>query len=566
MRKWLKKLQPERRRIEDEESGRLRDEIVDEEEDEDKTPTYPSRPPESSSIPSTTEPSELIEVKVEVSKRAAPTSKRSQTRWLSRPPPTPYSSRRLQTIVEEDENTTKTTPLIPPTPGPISRWPTGMDQIVIEGYEEMSSTPSTRSSTSSHMKLFQKDIEEEDMTPTLILPEVKSRRIGKIGADIKEPSTRLEFRERLRNLIRSSPKVKSRGIGIIAMDIEEPTPRPGFRERLRDLCHRRRSPEGPVIDQSYVSNPTLERDFLEEKYLRILYRFGYKFGEKIGDGKYGTVFECFFTEDSDVTDNRFGDWVVMSKKQLACKKVVIPEDSLQEKLDFVKNKLNPEKLALTLARHPNIIGLQNIWSNYESFDDEFPAFVLFFMERAEGDLWQYLEDREKDLGKPIDEQEVKLWFKMILSGLQYLHSISIAHLDLKPENILYVRDPLKPHFQYVAKITDFGMSYLAKKDRLVDLFHGTPEFVAPEIIECCVKRQIERYDPFRADIFSLGLVLRYMCAFNDYEIVPHPQMPQTDKYVYISLELLDLLMQLTRVSPNQRPTAEQITTFEWLRE
>jgi serine/threonine protein kinase len=406
------------------------------------------------------------------------------------------------------------------------------------------------------------------MTPTFILPEVKSRRIGRIAADIKGPSIRPGFRERLRNLIRrrSSTKVKSRGIGRIAMDIEEPTPRLGFRERLRDLCHRRRSREGPIIDQSYESNLTLERDFLEKKYLRILYGFGYKFGEKIGDGKYGIVYECFFTEDTDVTDHRFGNYVVMTRMPLVCKKVVIPEDSDEEKLEFVRTKLNPEKLALTLARHPNIIGLQNIWSNYESFDDEFPTFVLFFMERAEGDLWQYLEDREKDLGRPIDEQEVKLWFKMILSGLQYLHSISIAHLDLKPENILYVRDPLKPHFQYVAKITDFGMSYFAKKDRLIDLFHGTPEFVAPEIIECCVRRQIERYDPFRADIFSLGLVLRYMCAFNDYQIVSHPQMPQTSKYVYISLELLDLLMQLTRVSPNQRPTAEQITTFEWLRE
>jgi hypothetical protein len=566
MRKWFKKLQPKRRRIEDEESGRLRDEIVDEEEDEDKTPTYPSRPPESSSMPSTAEPSGKIEIKVEVSKRAAPTSKRPQTRWLSRPPPTPYSSRRLQTIVEEDENTTITTPLIPPTPGPTSRWPTGMDQIVVEGYEEMPSTTSTRSSTPSHSELIQKDV--EDMTPTFILPEVKSRRIERIAADIKEPSTRPAFRERLRNLIPrcSSPKVKSRGIGRIAMDIEEPTPRPGFRERLRDLCHRRRSPEGPVIDQSYVSNPTLERDFLEDKYLRILYGFGYKFGEKIGDGKYGIVYECFFTEDTDVTDYRFGDYVVMTRTPLVCKKVVIPEDSDEEKLEFVRTKLNPEKLALTLARHPNIIGLQNIWSNYESFDDDFPTFVLFFMERAEGDLWQYLEDREKVLGQPIGEQEVKLWFKMILSGLQYLHSISIAHLDLKPENILYVRDPLKPHFQYVAKITDFGMSYLAKKDRLIDLFHGTPEFAAPEIIECCVERQIERYDPFKADIFSLGLVLRYMCAFNDYQIVLTGQMPQTSKYVYISLELFDLLMQLTRVSPNQRPTAEQITTFEWLRE
>jgi serine/threonine protein kinase len=230
--------------------------------------------------------------------------------------------------------------------------------------------------------------------------------------------------------------------------------------------------------------------------------------------------------------------------------------------------LNPEKLALTLARHPNIIGLQNIWSNYESFDDEFPTFVLFFMERAEGDLWQYLENREKDLGRPIHEREVKLWFEQILSGLQYLHSISIAHLDLKPENILYVRDPLKLHFQYVAKISDFGMSYLAKRDRLTNLFHGTPGFVAPEIIDCCVKRQISRYDPFKADVFSLGEVLRYMCAFNDYEIVPHPEIPLTDRFVHVSAQLFDLLLQLTRVSPNQRPTAEEITHFhfEWLQQ
>jgi serine/threonine protein kinase len=256
----------------------------------------------------------------------------------------------------------------------------------------------------------------------------------------------------------------------------------------------------------------------------------------------------------------------MTGTALVCKKVVIPEDSHQEKLEFVKTKLNPEKLALTLARHPNIIGLQNIWSNYESFEDEFPTFVLFFMERAEGDLWQYLEDREKDLGRPIHEQEVKLWFKQILSGLKYLHSTSIAHLYLKPENILYVKDPQNPHFEYVAKISDFGMSFVAKKDRLTDLFHGTPGFVAPEIIDCCVNRQISRYDPFKADIFSLGQVLRYMCGFNDYEIVPHPEIPLTDRFVYISPELFDVLLELTRISPDQRPTAEEVTLFQWLQE
>jgi serine/threonine protein kinase len=99
--------------------------------------------------------------------------------------------------------------------------------------------------------------------------------------------------------------------------------------------------------------------------------------------------------------------------------------------------LNPEKLALTLARHPNIIEVQEIWSNYESFDDEFPLFVLFFMERVDGNLEQYLcKKQNRLLGGHIDEPEMKYWFLMIVSGLEYLLSISIAHLDFNIQNIL----------------------------------------------------------------------------------------------------------------------------------
>lgn len=107
--------------------------------------------------------------------------------------------------------------------------------------------------------------------------------------------------------------------------------------------------------------------------------------------------------------------------------------------------MNPEKLALTLARHPNIIELQNIWNNYKSFNNDFPAFMLFFLERADGNLEQYLcKKQNRLLGGPIDQPEMKYWFLMILSGLKYLHSISISHLELKLENVPYIKDLQNP--------------------------------------------------------------------------------------------------------------------------
>ena len=64
----------------------------------------------------------------------------------------------------------------------------------------------------------------------------------------------------------------------------------------------------------------------------------------------------------------------------------------------------------------------------------------------------------------------------ILVGLDYAHSHGIMHRDLKPENLLL--DP-EGHL----RITDFGLS---KTDIGGDTAHslcGTPEYLAPEILQ-----------------------------------------------------------------------------------
>jgi serine/threonine protein kinase len=334
----------------------------------------------------------------------------------------------------------------------------------------------------------------------------------------------------------SSPSTP-RGIGRIAMDSD--LPESAIIERLR-ACSR-------LCCKS--------EDFLEEKYLQKLNDFGYEFGHILGSGHYGTVIECFFT-----------DVVGGARKPLACKKVIIPShyETHEDKEDFVKNRLNPEKLALTVARHKNIIGIQNIWSNYESFYNDIPLFVLFFMERADGDLFGYAVNNLTTRHCPLEEEEVKLWFKMILSGLEYLHSINIAHLDLKTENILYVRN-WQLDFPYVAKITDFGLSYISKGHESVHLYHGSIGYMAPEVRLCKTRRRI-RYDPFKADIYSLGRLLVFMVCFFHFEVLVDgkKQLPTRQKHVYISEELDNLVSKLFKNNPNERPSIEQIKNDSWL--
>lgn len=53
----------------------------------------------------------------------------------------------------------------------------------------------------------------------------------------------------------------------------------------------------------------------------------------------------------------------------------------------------------------------------------------------------------------ISHDQSKFWSKQIVSGLEYLHKIHIAHRDIKCENILITE-------KNNIKLTDFGFSRL----------------------------------------------------------------------------------------------------------
>ncbi|XP_069761121.1 myosin light chain kinase, smooth muscle isoform X1 [Narcine bancroftii] len=107
-----------------------------------------------------------------------------------------------------------------------------------------------------------------------------------------------------------------------------------------------------------------------------------------------------------------------------------------------------------------------------------------------GELFERIVDEDFELTEPTCVSYVC----QILEGVHFMHQQSILHLDLKPENIVCVNKE-STHI----KIIDFGLARKLDSSRSVKVLFGTPEFVAPEVIN---------YDPvgFPTDTWSIGVI------------------------------------------------------------
>jgi len=87
----------------------------------------------------------------------------------------------------------------------------------------------------------------------------------------------------------------------------------------------------------------------------------------------------------------------------------------------------------------------------------------------------FITSRKK---KKFSEERVRFYAAEIVAGLEYLHTAGVIYRDLKPENLLLTNEG---HIV----MTDFGLSKegLHDKDDRTGTFCGTPEYLAPEILE-----------------------------------------------------------------------------------
>eukprot|EP00293_Proteomonas_sulcata_P020599 CAMPEP_0184300394 /NCGR_PEP_ID=MMETSP1049-20130417/10813_1 /TAXON_ID=77928 /ORGANISM="Proteomonas sulcata, Strain CCMP704" /LENGTH=285 /DNA_ID=CAMNT_0026611099 /DNA_START=74 /DNA_END=931 /DNA_ORIENTATION=+ len=140
----------------------------------------------------------------------------------------------------------------------------------------------------------------------------------------------------------------------------------------------------------------------------------------------------------------------------------------------------------------------------------------------------------------------------LLGGVAYLHSLGIVHRDLKPGNVLL-------SIEGNIKISDMGLSKRLDKEQssFETLSAGTIGWRAPELIlgERCTKA---------VDIFAVGCIMHYLLTgghhvfgermMRDANIVR--DQPDTSRLAQHP-EARDLVLQLVRREPKQRPTAAQ---------
>ena len=135
----------------------------------------------------------------------------------------------------------------------------------------------------------------------------------------------------------------------------------------------------------------------------------------------------------------------------------------------------------------------------------------------------------------------------ICEGLEYCHQNGIAHVDLKPDNILLSSDN-------TIKLADFGLSDFNPSEEKRSEVKGTKIYMAPEVLKG------ELYDPFRADIWSLGITLFQMvsCGY----ITQVENMMAMWNSIYVECAEYGNIGTIIRMcmtpSPENRPTIQQI--------
>ncbi|CAM6096512.1 unnamed protein product [Calypogeia fissa] len=220
--------------------------------------------------------------------------------------------------------------------------------------------------------------------------------------------------------------------------------------------------------------------------------------------------------------------------------------------------LEREIQVLEKVQHPNCICFKECFFTSNS--------VYLITELVTGGE---LLDRVLAKGK-YTENEAARTIHQVLMGVAYLHSVGIVHRDLKLENILLKT----PDNDSVVKIADFGLSKVFAGAAILSTICGSPQYVAPEVLEIGQKRS--SYSP-AADLWSVGVILYILLSgFSPFDDVSESALFQKIKKGQYSFNApvwesvseggKDLVCRLLCVSPDKRVTAASALGHPWIQE
>uniref|UniRef100_A0A8B9Q7E7 Myosin light chain kinase, smooth muscle n=1 Tax=Apteryx owenii TaxID=8824 RepID=A0A8B9Q7E7_APTOW len=187
----------------------------------------------------------------------------------------------------------------------------------------------------------------------------------------------------------------------------------------------------------------------------------YNIEERLGSGKFGQVFRLVEKKTGKVWAGKF--FKAYSAKE--------------------KENIREEISIMNCLHHPKLVQC------VDAFEEK--ANIVMVLEIVSGgELFERIIDEDFEL----TERECIKYMRQISEGVQYIHKQGIVHLDLKPENIMCVNKTGTS-----IKLIDFGLARRLENAGSLKVLFGTPEFVAPEVIN---------YEPigYETDMWSIGVI------------------------------------------------------------
>ena len=251
--------------------------------------------------------------------------------------------------------------------------------------------------------------------------------------------------------------------------------------------------------------------------------------------------------DKAIGNGTFGSvYKVRNKmtKQIFAIKVINKENIMkQNMLEQIKKEIE----IIYKLDHPNIIKL------YSHFEDEVD-FCLIMEYASKGNLFSALKKHKK-----FNQITAKQYMQEIISAVKYLHTNNppIIHRDIKPENILIDHNGN-------CKLADFGWACFDDESDNREICCGTPEYLAPEIINRTGHGK-------SVDIWALGILLFEMLSgrtpfnlnesmlqlYNSIQIL---NINWPDDFPYLAK---DLIRKILCINPYARLNLDEIINHKW---
>lgn len=281
----------------------------------------------------------------------------------------------------------------------------------------------------------------------------------------------------------------------------------------------------------------------------------------IGQGSFGTVYECKDTNTGEI---------------LAVKCINIFQLKSLNLIDYLKNEIS----ILTTLKHPNIIKLHEVKQTKEH--------IYLIMELCRGlTLTEYLLEFTKNK-RTVPSLIARKIIKQIASAMMYYNELGIVHRDLKSDNIIINFNNQEDldnknilTLNIEVKIIDFGIAKIkfSESDMLKTIV-GSALNMDPRLLyalEGNYQRNSHKkeftYD-FEVDVWSFGVIC-YFILFNN--LMPFPASNNSELiekyengdyiiYSYCYLECFDFISRILLYDTDYRADIKTICDHPFLNE